>query len=106
MTVAVYSTRFFNGIDSVSGANYVVPAGFRAVLRDFWVVGTTLNVNDVVALRVAGARVWAQIFTAAQLQYYFWQGRQVAEAGESIGVDVTSLAGLDYSCSGYLLTLP
>jgi hypothetical protein len=104
---SVYSTRFFAGHNVVGGIGYVVPPGFVAVLRDVWVAERPSLPTDSVGLfNAAGGYLWYVEFEAGTSAFFFWQGRQVFEAGEEIQCIVTSITGVDVQASGYLLSLP
>lgn len=103
---SVYSTRFFSVAGATGATGFLVPAGFRAVLRDVWVyVGSEPLPTEVILVSGTGAKMWVTTTSPLSPMFYFWQGRQVYEAGEFIQMFVTP-GNADLSASGYLLTLP
>jgi hypothetical protein len=104
----VYSTRFFSDPHFVATpASYVVPAGFVAVLRDVWIyLGNNATPAAWQMESGTGAVLWAAEALPFNPQFWFWQGRQVYNAGDTIQVVNTGVAPLDATASGYLLSLP
>ena len=102
----VYSTRFISEAGVTAFADYTVPAGFRAVLRDVWVyAGSQITTVDFQLFSGTGAVMWSIGNPPLNPAFWFWQGRQVYEEGEAIGFQVHA-GNVDYSASGYLLDLP
>ena len=84
-----------------------MPAGFVAVLRDVWVyLGNSAFLTSWYLQSGTGAKMWAAEAPPLSPQFWFWQGRQVYEAGETIELVNNGSSDVDASASGYLLTLP
>jgi hypothetical protein len=103
---SVYSTRFIEATALTDFAGYEVPSGFRAVVRDAWVT----NNASIAAIswslgRNIGATWWQQNDVTTGPNYYYWQGRQVLEAGEELQF-YSGGDAIDVAVCGYLLTLP
>lgn len=84
---------------------YVVPSGYRAVVRDIdvWsgggaIIQFTVSVNAI-------ARFYGGEFNVESVQQVMqWRGRQILQPGEELTFAATG--ALDGMISGYLLTLP
>ena len=83
----------------------MVPAGFVAVVRDIDVYfGTSLSVRQVFAYGSASQVFFQGSVDANLAGWRQWEGRQVLQAGEALGILGTDV--FDLTASGYLLTLP
>ena len=105
----VYRQRFVAFHAEVAGEiDYVVPAGFRAVLRDVWFAAKPSGGESTTAIfNAVGGYLWVQDWPSATAAFFFWQGRQVFEEGEAIRLYVNGIATpIDGQASGYLLSLP
>lgn len=106
----IYTQRFFVGTNEVLPPSWTVPSdGFVYVLRDVWWSAPALDLStQAVILSIAGAKVWGQNVPGEGPGYgfWFWQGRQVVEAGETVSLSIfgglTSL--IDWIGTGYKLT--
>lgn len=101
----VYSTRFLAWEADETPGDYIVPAGYLAIVRDLDVWsggGAMINWQ----LSIAGLCKFAagQFTIESVAQTGQWRGRQVVLPGEALvfGSDGST----DGICSGYLLLLP
>jgi|SRR5579875_602217 len=101
----VYSTRFCD-VEAASSpvASYVVPAGYRAVLRDFAMYQAP-----------GGSGAWAYFGKPPTIAAYIdlesgrygqWTGRMVFNEGETIDFESNSTTVATLVACGYLLTMP
>lgn len=97
-----YSTRILGWAATETPPPYVVPTGYRAIVRDVdvWSGGGAM-INFQLAVNSV-AKFWAGQFTVESIaQVAQWRGRQVLNAGDEL---VFSSDGpLDGLISGYLL---
>lgn len=103
----VFSASFIEYTDAEPNAEFAVPIGFTAVVRDFSIftyVGagaaqlTIQNDEDAAALTVAAVSV------AGAFVYDQWQGRVVCPGGGIIGIVGTTIgSGNHIYAGGYLL---
>lgn len=110
MPLPVYSTRFI-AQELVTGsliADYVVPDGFRAIVRElttvtFATAGSEVwwNIKDLITFMVQAPAATITARAAAT-----WSGRLVLEPGETLRAVCNSNPPADVSASGYLLSLP
>jgi hypothetical protein len=101
----VYSTRFIARQGLNGTATYVVPAGFRAVVRDVDAYCDNSGAGGTLFLHgSAGQTIWHLSLAAFATTDGMWRGRQVVEQLESF--DVTTDTRTDVTVSGYLLSLP
>lgn len=106
MAAPVYSTRFMAAVFPTAPTDYVVPTGFRAVVRDisaYWL-------GDVGGGALQGAIDGVAYFmyfigTAGVPGGYHWEGRVVADEGETVAINVP-MGNWSFTVSGYLLSLP
>lgn len=109
MASPVFSTEFLDF--EVAGARtttYIVPDGFRAVVRD---VSGTIQGDDVGPATVycfAGSANFFSVQLPAQRgRAFHWDGRVVIAEGATIIVTTDAdSAQFDVHVSGYLLSLP
>ena len=104
MSRSVYSVRF---IAAAALAGYVsceVPDGYTAVIRDLDVMFfESSGPAGLQLLGTEGQVIW-EVEAAGDADYaYPWRGRQVFNAGETIGLQ-SILARCDVTLSGYLLS--
>ncbi len=115
MASPVYSTQFVQapGFSGAAAVQYVVPAGFRAVVKCI-----TMVYGDVTA---SGADAWVQSANLTKLARYTWAftvsdptnfggtalfyGSWVLESADTLAIQ-TAAGTLDFYASGYLLALP
>ena len=105
----VYSTRFVSGQGLEGLHGYEVPAGFLAVVRDIsWYIGLPTSEASLLA-GIAQPPVYVALTSGSETDFLptsgQWTGRQVANAGDVIYVNVQG-GNADVSISGYLLSLP
>lgn len=110
---SVYTRRFFVYTDAIAFPSWTVPDdGNVYVLRDVWwsVIGLDVA-SQSVELRIAGVGVWGAVPTTQQsgpgVTWWYWQGRQVVEAGEEVALlpVPSSLAYFpQWIGTGYVLT--
>lgn len=98
---APYSTRFVHGAPAAPGSLvYVVPAGFRAVIRTVsFTTGGTGGATFWFSSAGAIIGIWASVPAYNTIN---WDGRQVAMAGDDITGHV-EVGGAYCVISGYLL---
>jgi hypothetical protein len=108
---SVYSTRFlFAALSDGETATYVVPAGFRAVLRETTVAQVDAGAGSLanwILFNTGGLGVifhYSALTGANSSELFSW--RLVFEVGESIVVRNDDVPDLHVTASGYLLTLP
>jgi len=102
----IYSVRFILAAGgSALELDYLVPAGKVAVIRDICVGSTDGAAGYAVAVAIGGVPVHEAILAAGAGQTDHWDGRAVANAGETIECYKLRAAA---TCivSGYLLTAP
>jgi hypothetical protein len=105
----LYSARLLGGgaTDSLSA---VVPAGYRWVVRDAVLFFDGAGTNDDATLYVliagggTGQLLYVQA-TASQVSLTHWEGRQVLNAGDTLGFGASTLNWY-VLVSGYQLTTP
>jgi hypothetical protein len=102
----VYSVRLAAVFASLGPDTFVVPAGFRWVIRDICMF-LRLDMASVYQAKLTGSD--GQVIAAALSSEvvdvaYHWDGRQVLEAGESF--QLTATQPTDFTVSGYALSLP
>lgn len=104
----VYSVRFISGNIPAPGGGlfYTVPAGYRAVVRDLDVAYQTTGGSTQVEFAIAGVTFFGNAQNSSALWVAVqWRGRQIANAGDQIGVGVSGDSS-SVAVSGYLLVLP
>lgn len=83
---------------------YVVPAGYRAVVRDMNFVTGLTNPSEVAAYVVGHAYFYRDFLNpGGDISYLHWQGRVVVNDGESLVVTL-SAGPVDCYVCGYLLS--
>lgn len=101
----VYSTRFLSvhGVGPV--AEYTVPSGFVAILRDLDAFKTGTDESAVADMvnASAGVAIWLGHFSGTA-SWISWRGRQVIPAGETVEVSATGTTDVSITVSGYLLS--
>lgn len=103
MPASVYSVRFGQWSAIESDVSVTVPAGRVWILRDFDAVVRTAGAVFLVG---AGGQLLFYDLTVSgdtRQPNRSWRGRQVYNAGESIGVGVGSGGEFDATISGYSL---
>ena len=107
MPYPVYSTQFIalGGVTRVQ--IYVVPDGFRGVLRDVDVACVTGDVDERLFYLFCPSPNLMWTATAPSSTPFFaqWRGRQVLNPGDRITFD-PQVGAWDVAASGYLLELP
>ena len=105
----VYSTQLqtFTGIGVAP--SFVVPAGFRAVIRE--IAGTAFTIpypgaEFFFVLDPSGVSLLNVFFAPFGGRSYLWQGRTVLNAGEGFTASCFGAGEFDMIVSGYLLSLP
>jgi len=103
MSYPVYSVRVAQG-HAGSSMSYVVPAGYRFVLRFATAFnGSALLAEDFDIVEHASLiTVWQVLVPPSNSA--FFDGRVVFDEGTQ--VDFNASADIDFTASGYLLTLP
>lgn len=102
MAYPVYSTKFVERLSFTGNAPYTVPAGYRAVVRDFALV-TDVGPCEFYLYGALGQSIYYLAGVAAN-QWSNWTGRYVANAGETFGVQVPT-GKADFALCGFLLAL-
>lgn len=102
--MAVYSTLFYRQQGLLGYVGIPVPSGQIWVIRDFQVYSGAL-LPSVVRLKdgVTGQTIWFYDFGIASNQWADWQGRQVFNSGDTIGIEADTNPA-DVRLSGYALT--
>lgn len=103
----VYSTLFIEAIAIEAFAEYVVPDGYLAVVRD--VSALNLGAADDTAFNVENHSTSAIICYHGFVDEFEWfhaDVRQVVEAGSTISMQVSGPTETSVRVCGYLLTLP
>jgi len=103
----VYSVRFIAVHDqpALLKAEYVVPDGYTAVVRDFDAYyGGSLSAEQVFLVGSADQIVWQVSWAINEAGWRGFRGRQVYYTGETIAVYGTDV--MDLTASGYLLLSP
>lgn len=103
---AIYSTRFVLIATAGTGeqGDYTVPVGYVAIVRSIDFFATSAAPVDIIATIGPTPIGFVRTQFPAYPNSVSWSGRQVANAGEKIGVYVVSGAG-HVTISGYLLSL-
>lgn len=105
----VYSAQFIVSNDYTGTDEFLVPANYVAVIRDFsvWLAaGGALAQLYIQNSEAAPAVVAAQVSTVGVPGYAQWQGRVVVPPGGLITLDSESFGtGLHVYCGGYLLAM-
>lgn len=108
MPPPVYSTQFID--DTILGGHsdtYVVPTGFRAVVRDVsGVFSTTGTFTASVATDVDGDTFQFQGYVPNTGGPFHWEGHAVANDGQGITFTVNGTGAATVVVSGYLLSAP
>jgi hypothetical protein len=103
----VYSVRFISDYAAPVSGTYVVPAGFRAIVRDVDAYNAPGGASEdyvfVGVLEIGGAFMYQHFGDAG---WVGWRGRQVVNEGETIQVGGNTESVQSIQVSGYLLTLP
>jgi hypothetical protein len=103
----VYSQPFILYTGDSPNTEYLVPAGFTAVVRDFTgfaSVAATLLQLQLFGPGASSGPTFAQIELAAAQAYAQWTGRVVALPGYTVQLVVGDLgAGVSAYVGGYLL---
>lgn len=99
MAVPVYSVRFFLKTNTTSWWYWTVPAGRRAVITDAALVGDGVANSDFYAT-IGGVYVVFVVVPGSNPSYFF-RTRQVAYAGEILGVKM-GRSNCHFALSGYL----
>lgn len=103
MASGLYSTQFCKLAGAGQSLAYIVPAGYRAVVRS--IVTSTNQAGASNAWVYLGATLIAAFSIPAPNVHQALDLRQVAYAGEQLGF-VTGGAGVFLAVSGYLLRDP
>jgi hypothetical protein len=104
-SVPFYSHRFIAEAGFTGSAAFLVPAGFVAVVRDIDAVIFTPGAGTIEAGIGGSAVFWGFTWSfVAVLGWESWRGRIVLNPGEQLVI--TTNTGMDFSASGYLLSLP
>jgi len=102
----VYSQRFLYANFPTSPTNYVVPAGYRAVLRDVTAYWNGDVSQGVLNIAIGGlALIYRFTGPASTPGGFQLSCRVVLEAGDTLEIDAAA-GNWGYVASGYLLTLP
>lgn len=104
---SVYSTTFLALAGFSGSTSYTVPPGFVALVTflSAYVDGVDLS-SDLFLEGTAGQAVWWSGTLLAANSYHQWDGKFVAQAGESFGLHTTGADTWDVTVSGYLLSAP
>lgn len=106
MAQSVYSTRFILAPALEGLADYTVPDGFVAVIREVDAsIGATVSAFEVSLVVPGPVTAWLVSQAGSDGASFQFTGRVVVLAGESFAVR-TDGAALDVICCGYLLSLP
>jgi hypothetical protein len=104
MPAPVYSTQFIAYTGPASTPSYIVPVGFRAVVRCIDVVLQPTG-GTILSAFVDGVGFWhVPVGFEPGFTYWSWRGRQVCT--EPGAVDFTLGDAGSVVVSGYLLSLP
>lgn len=102
----VYSTRFLTHAGLSGATSYAVPDGYLAVLRDVIFASMGGDASSCVLLGPSAQQLLVATSTGEGNEPAFtWQGRQVWNSAEIIGVEAFD-PGWNIMLSGYLLSLP
>jgi hypothetical protein len=106
MAATVYSQRFLAAVFPTAPTSFVVPAGFRAVVRDI----SAYFLGDVgggeLQFAIDGVCYFGLFVGAPNTPGGFhWEGRVIVEPAEAVAVNVPS-GNWSFAMSGYLLSLP
>lgn len=101
---AVYSTEFM-GQTAAAGVlqEYVVPAGFVAVVRNIEVFAPSGTGTSIYAAGGSSQTFWYQVWGATDPLWKQWQGRVVVQPGDAFSFVAVGHA-VDVSAMGYLLS--
>jgi hypothetical protein len=93
---------------TAGNTQYVVPAGYVAVIRDanvglFIAPGATVGTR---LFRVGGGAISEFLFAPTAVGTVQWQGHAVFQPGETMEMLALSGSGWSWFVCGYLLTLP
>jgi hypothetical protein len=99
VTVPVYSERLFLKTNTTAWNYWTVPAGFRAVITDAALVGNGTSNCDFYGT-IGGVYVLFVVVPGTNPSYFF-KTRQVAYAGETIGVKM-GVTNCHMAVSGYV----
>jgi hypothetical protein len=104
---SVYSTTFIAQAGFAGSTSYVVPPGFIALVTNLnaYTDGVDLS-SDLFLEGVAGQVVWWSGTLLATSSFHSWEGKFVAQPGQSFGLHTTGFNDWDVTVSGYLLTAP
>jgi len=101
----VYSQRFINVAGFSGHAAFLVPDGFKAIVRDIDACDFTPGGATIEAGIGDGGVFWIYTWPAEIVGgWQGWRGRVVLEPGEQLVLNAS--ASLDMVASGYLLSLP
>jgi hypothetical protein len=104
---SVYSTRFIATTSVASDPTYVVPAGYRAIVRDVLVYPGVAGTGFQALLFLVGPGVvmWSAATPGSDVSMQF-EGRIIFEEGETMGLQTNYTGVMHGYVGGYLLTLP
>ena len=103
MAIPVFSTRFIATTNIQPAPSYVVPAGYRAVVRCM-TFGPAPGANVTFFAKINGVVVfYSGSLLGTSVDTAEWQGRVVLNAGESLVL--SSSLPLNGYAGGYLLTV-
>jgi hypothetical protein len=102
----VYSTSFIQAQGVLGSVSFVVPAQFRAIVRDIDVYsGASAFSRTVNAVGGAGQTFWQHQYQPTDQDSQQFRGRVVLNQGETLTITVSGDV-CDITVSGYLLTIP
>lgn len=105
MARAVYSVTFMQIAGLDGRHDYVVPSGFRAVVRDIDVFAhVSVAARDIHIIGQAGQTFYWFDWNTGDTSAQHWSGRVVLDPGSLLRAQSSDL--VDVTISGYLLTLP
>jgi hypothetical protein len=112
---SVYSTLFLREAGLTGHAVYIVPVGFRAVVRDMDFYGNNTDPESAIYVidDVTSGTFFQHQISVSELgapSWFQWQGRQVFNPLDSfhvgVGTSGVGTSAYDIHVSGYLLALP
>lgn len=107
MALPVYSINIQRISVTTTVHSFVVPDGFRYILRDLDCVLRTVAYPQALELSLSGPLyVLYHAWTSSADDFHWqWQGRQVFNPGDTVQLQMTAGAA-DLYLSGYQLSLP
>jgi hypothetical protein len=106
MAATVYSTRFIAAVFPTAPSTYVVPDGYRAVVRDISAYWLGDSGGGALQGAIDGVAYFMYFIGTADVPGgYHWEGRVVVDPGEALAINVP-MGNWSFVVSGYLLKLP